>query len=70
MRSVPNAIDAIVDEDTGKEVGMIRLGAHPRGRHVSLFDGKYKGNFESHAECEAFVKGVEAVLNHVVAVAA
>lgn len=32
-------------------------------RHVSLFE-RYHGSFESDEECFAFVKGVEAVMNH------
>jgi len=30
----------------------------------SSFDKKYRGTFETHAECVAFVKGVEGVLNY------
>jgi hypothetical protein len=33
------------------------------GRHVELY-GRYKGTFKTHAECAAFVKGVEAVLEY------
>jgi hypothetical protein len=33
-------------------------------RHISLFGGKYQGDFEEPKECDAFAKGVEAVLNH------
>jgi hypothetical protein len=29
-----------------------------------LFDSKYVGSFNTHTECVAFVKGVEAVLNY------
>jgi hypothetical protein len=29
-----------------------------------LFDKKHTGSFETHKECDVFVKGVEAVLNH------
>jgi hypothetical protein len=36
----------------------------PIKRHISLFDGKYQGSFEDGEQCEAFAKGVEAVLNH------
>ncbi len=58
--------EAITDLDTGKTVGMFFYG-HQSGRRVKLFDGKYYGEFDSHAECCAFAKGVEAVLNHMVA---
>lgn len=33
-------------------------------RTIRLFDSKYIGSFDTHTECVAFVKGVEAVLNH------
>ena len=59
--------EAIIDEDTGNIVGLFHYG-HQSGRAVKLFDGKYYGEFGSHAECCAFAKGVEAVLNHMVAV--
>ncbi|MGY4596862.1 hypothetical protein ACVWXL_004608 [Bradyrhizobium sp. GM22.5] len=32
------------------------------GRTVSLF-GKYKGTFKTHAECQAFIDGVTAVID-------
>jgi len=63
----------VTDMDTGKNVGFI-LG--PQGLtientrcpnwSISLFDGKYIGNFESLDECAAFAAGVEAVLSHVI----
>lgn len=58
--------EPIIDEETGKAVGCLFYG-HQTGRRVHLFDGKYRGAFESHDECCAFAKGVEAVLNHMVA---
>jgi hypothetical protein len=33
-------------------------------RTIRLFDSKYIGSFNTHTECVAFVKGVEAVLNY------
>jgi hypothetical protein len=57
----------VVDQDTGKKVGHVIAERSPgktRKRHISLFGGKYQGNFESPDECDAFAKGVEAVLNH------
>jgi hypothetical protein len=54
---------------TGKCVGTINIDRYIDKRRVSrtvqLFDNKYKGSFDAHAECVAFVKGVEAVLNHI-----
>jgi hypothetical protein len=58
---------SIKDEDTGKTVGQL-LFSTGGGRSVSLFGDKYRGDFKRFEECEAFVKGVEAVLNHVVAI--
>jgi hypothetical protein len=70
----------VIDSDTGKKVGFLRtgqLGARvswgedtPQfnpipSRAISLFDGKFSGEFESHDECVAFAKGVEAVLNQI-----
>ena len=54
----------VVDEDTGKQVGYVHSQRSPAERHISLFGGKYEGDFESQKECVAFAKGVEAVLNH------
>jgi hypothetical protein len=36
------------------------------GIHVSLFDGKYRCELHRFEECWGFIKGVEAVLNHMV----
>ena len=51
----------IIDEETGKQVGFVDAERSPRRRYVSLFDGKYQGEFETPHECDAFAKGVEAV---------
>ncbi len=56
----------VVDEETGKEVGFVEATRSPAVRHISLFNGKYQGDFVEPKECDAFAKGVEAVLNHVV----
>jgi hypothetical protein len=56
----------IIDDHTGKEVGFVDASRSPRQRHISLFGGKYQGDFESPEECTAFAKGIEAVLNHAV----
>ena len=62
----------VIDEDTGKEVGSIRsngVGPYSSGGiRVSLFDGKYAKTFNRRDECWGFVKGVEAVMNHLTAV--
>jgi len=57
----------VIDQDTGKKVGFVVAERSPRARHISLFGGKYQGDFESREECDAFARGVEAVLNHMVA---
>jgi hypothetical protein len=57
----------IIDEETGKDVGFVDAARSPARRHVSLFGGKYQGDFKSHEECDAFAKGVEAVLSHLTA---
>jgi len=54
----------VIDRATGLAVGFIRSETHPGMRYVSLFDGKYQGQFASSQECDAFIKGVETVLNH------
>jgi hypothetical protein len=60
----------IFDEVTGKCVGTVSVERVPRlglksypTRSIRLFDSKYIGSFNTHTECVAFVKGVEAVLN-------
>jgi hypothetical protein len=60
----------VIDQDTGKKVGFVDAERSPASRHISLFGGKYEGRFSSSnsiAECDAFAKGVETVLNHMVA---
>ncbi len=60
----------VIDRDTGKVVGFVDSERSPAERHISLFGGKYEGHFSSgnsRQECNAFAKGVEAVLNHIVA---
>lgn len=56
----------VIDEETGKEVGFVESSRSPAIRHISLFGGKYRGDFRTPEECFAFAKGVEAVLNHMV----
>ncbi len=64
---------SIIDEETGKKVGSIHahgvgyIGHEIHGGggiEVSLFDGKYAISVNRYEECWGFVKGVEAVLNH------
>jgi hypothetical protein len=56
----------VTDLDSGMIVGTIH-NERPRLRRVSIFDGKHEGDFKSADECDAFLKGVEVVLNHVTA---
>jgi hypothetical protein len=54
----------VIDEDSDDNVGDV---AYKKGvgREVTLF-GRYKGTFQTHDECAAFIKGVETVLNHMI----
>jgi hypothetical protein len=60
---------AVFDEVTGKCVGAVAIDRHIGKRRVFrtvvLFDERYRGSFDTHTECVAFVKGVEAVLNDI-----
>ena len=51
-----------LDDENGNLVGQFIMDKN-RGRTVILFD-KYRGDFETQQECQAFVNGVAAVLNH------
>jgi hypothetical protein len=60
----------VVDAEQGTIVGYVssRKGSWIRGKRnagriISLFDKKYIGRFETHEECLAFAKGVEAAIN-------
>lgn len=53
----------ITDEDINDAVGDIRF-EKGVGRHIELY-GRYRGTVQTHAECVAFVKGVETVLNYI-----
>jgi hypothetical protein len=63
----------VVDANTGETVGVLEFNSQVRGipdstgttRRIRLFD-KYEGGFDSHEECVAFAKGVQAVLNHMI----
>ena len=63
-------IDQVINETVGYITGGTGTVLSDRslpGWSISLY-GKYRGGFESNEECVAFAKGVEAVLNHMVAV--
>jgi hypothetical protein len=57
----------VLDEDTGKEVGTIRLcgsGVDSSGGiDIWLFDGKYQTRVKHYDTAVGFVLGVESVLN-------
>ena len=59
--------EPIIDEDSGKQVGLIQYDGvgfgGSGGIDVSLFGGKYAISVNQYDECWGFVKGVEAVLN-------
>ena len=56
----------ILDEDTGKEVGNIRLGGMNSSGSIDIwmFDGKYQTRVQRYDTAVGFVLGVESVLNH------
>ena len=54
----------VIDQETGKKVGFVDSKKSPAARHISLFGGKYRGDFTTRQQCAAFANGVEAVLNH------
>ena len=58
----------VQDEDTGKEVGTIRLGGtgvdSSGDIDIWLFDGKYQARVNGYDTAVGFVLGVESVLSH------
>jgi hypothetical protein len=52
-----------ITDENGNDVGIVYFGSHPLGRAVTIL-GKYRQNFTTHAECQAFADGVAAVLTH------
>ena len=68
----------VIDELTGKSVGTVSSERVPRRTRLyptrtrgstppgpfNCSNCKYMGSFSTHAECVAFVKGVEVVLNY------
>ncbi|GAB9224855.1 hypothetical protein BDS110ZK18_66950 [Bradyrhizobium diazoefficiens] len=61
LKSVRNIDSVELKDENGRQVGQYMFGKG-HGRIVFLF-GKYRGSFKTHAECQAFVEGVLAVLN-------
>ena len=66
---------AICDEVTGKCVGTVSIERASRTgraryptRTIRLFSSNNVSSFNTHMECVAFVKGVEAVLNYMLEV--
>ncbi len=51
-----------------KAIGTLYEETEPAKRYISLFGGKYTGEFKTSAECQAFAKGVEAVINNLMPV--
>lgn len=60
LKSVQSLDSVELKDEAGQHIGQYFFGKS-HGRTVFLF-GKYKGTFKSHAECQAFVDGVLAVL--------
>lgn len=60
LKAVRSIGSVDLKDDTGIHVGQYFFGKG-RGRTVFLF-GKYKGTFKTHAECQAFIDGVAAVI--------
>ena len=57
---------AVLDEDTGDEVGAVLIGGGMDSSDidVSLFGGKYQIRVKRYDTAVGFVLGVESVLNH------
>ena len=71
---IGSLVQYVIDLDTGKKIGTLECGqgswsCNKRflSRRISLFDDKLRGNFETHAECVAFAKGIEAAINQIIA---
>jgi hypothetical protein len=60
-----NIID-VIDKDTGRVVGFLRpRSSSLSGIEISLFEDKYRAVVGTSDECLGFVRGVQAVLNHI-----
>ena len=57
-----------IKDGSGQTVGQL-VYSKGEGRSVSLFGGKYTGRFDSQDGVVGFVRGVEAVLNHMTSTA-
>jgi hypothetical protein len=64
-RSHSRRSDPVIDRETGRIVGYVYAEGE-FGREIELFGGKYRAVLESHEEAWGFIKGVEAVLNHMI----
>jgi hypothetical protein len=54
-----------IDDENGNLVGQLLM-EKTWGRTIIIL-GKYRANFKSQEECQAFADGVTAVLNHMTA---
>lgn len=58
----------VIDANTGESVGRISPDGNGRdsggGIDISLFGGKYRTVVNTKRECQAFISGVQAVLDH------
>jgi len=61
LKAVRSIESIELKDESGRHIGQYLFGKG-HGRTVFLF-GKYKGTFKTHAECQAFVDGVFAVIN-------
>ncbi len=61
LKSVQGLGSFELKDEGGRHVGQYFFGKG-YGRTVFLF-GKYKGTFKTHAECQAFIDGVTAVID-------
>jgi hypothetical protein len=61
LKSVQSLGSIELKDEGGGHVGQYFFGKG-HGRTVFLF-GKYKGTFKTHAECQAFIDGVTAVID-------
>ncbi|UFW83008.1 hypothetical protein BjapCC829_23785 [Bradyrhizobium barranii] len=62
LKAVQSIESIELKDEAGRQVGQYLFGKG-HGRIIFLF-GKYRGTFKTHAECQAFVDGVLAVINH------
>ncbi|MFB6451698.1 hypothetical protein [Bradyrhizobium tunisiense] len=60
LKTAQTIVSHELKDERGRPVGQYLFGKG-QGRTVFLF-GKYKGTFKTHAECQAFIDGVLAVI--------